>query len=52
MIIGTGGSIPFMGVLANLFDKTKFLITGACGNDSNIHNPDENLNLDYCLKYT
>ena len=41
-----------MGKLQGLYPDANFLITGAVGKDSNIHNPNESLNIDYCLKYT
>jgi len=44
---GIGGSIPFMEFLQKLFPKTQFIATGVTGMDSNIHGPNENLNLSY-----
>ncbi|MDT8910565.1 M20/M25/M40 family metallo-hydrolase [Amycolatopsis sp. PS_44_ISF1] len=44
---GMGGSIPFMGLLGEKYPQAQFLVTGACSADSNIHVPDEWLNLDY-----
>jgi acetylornithine deacetylase/succinyl-diaminopimelate desuccinylase-like protein len=43
--IGLGGSIPFMGLLAETYPEAQFLVTGACGADSNIHVPNEWLHL-------
>ncbi|MGW4482484.1 M20/M25/M40 family metallo-hydrolase [Amycolatopsis sp. NPDC004368] len=44
---GMGGSIPFMGLLGEKYPNAQFLATGALGPDSNVHVPDEWLNLDY-----
>jgi hypothetical protein len=51
LLVGTGGSIPFMGLLSETFPNAKFIITGACGIDSNIHGPNESLNIPYALKF-
>ncbi|MFE0020065.1 M20/M25/M40 family metallo-hydrolase [Amycolatopsis sp. NPDC059021] len=50
--VGMGGSIPFMGLLGEKYPDAQFLVTGACGTDSNIHVPDEWLNLDYAQQVT
>jgi acetylornithine deacetylase/succinyl-diaminopimelate desuccinylase-like protein len=42
---GEGGSIPFMGMLGELFPEAQFVITGVLGPDSNAHGPDEYLHL-------
>jgi len=49
---GMGGSIPFMAMLAESYPDAQFLVTGACGHDSNIHVPDEWLHLDYTQQVT
>ncbi|WP_033289944.1 M20/M25/M40 family metallo-hydrolase [Amycolatopsis jejuensis] len=49
---GMGGSIPFMGLLGEKYPEAQFLVTGACGPDSNIHVPDEWLNLDFAQQVT
>jgi acetylornithine deacetylase/succinyl-diaminopimelate desuccinylase-like protein len=49
---GMGGSIPFMGLLSRKFPEAQFLVTGACGADSNIHVPDEWLHLDFAQQVT
>ncbi len=49
---GMGGSIPFMGLLSRKYPEAQFLVTGACGSDSNIHVPDEWLHLDYAQQVT
>lgn len=50
MYFGVGGSIPFMPELGTFYPQSEFLVTGVVTPDSNIHAPDENLNLPYCLK--
>jgi len=45
MFMGTGGSIPFMGMLGERFPKTQFLITGVLGPHSNAHGPNEFLDI-------
>ena len=37
---GEGGSIPFMGMLGELFPKAQFVVTGVLGPGSNAHGPD------------
>jgi len=43
--LGEGGSIPFMGMLAQRFPEAQFLITGVLGPESNAHGPNEFLHL-------
>ena len=50
--LGTGGGIPFIGMLARRFPQTQFLITGVLGPNSNAHGPNEFLHLDYARKLT
>jgi acetylornithine deacetylase/succinyl-diaminopimelate desuccinylase-like protein len=50
--MGTGGGIPFIGMLARRFPLTQFLITGVLGPNSNAHGPNEFLHLDYARKLT
>jgi len=45
MYMGTGGSIPFMGMLGERFPSTQFLVTGLLGPHSNAHGPNEFLHL-------
>ncbi len=49
---GEGGSIPFMGMLGELFPAAQFVITGVLGPESNAHGPNEFLHLDYAEKLT
>jgi acetylornithine deacetylase/succinyl-diaminopimelate desuccinylase-like protein len=46
MYMGTGGSIPFMGMLGERFPGTQFLITGLLGPKSNAHGPNEFLHVE------
>ena len=41
MYMGTGGTIPFMGMLGEKFPDAQFLITGLLGPKSNAHGPNE-----------
>lgn len=50
--IGLGGSIPFMGLLGELYPHAQFLVTGALGPDSNAHVPDEWLHLEQAARVT
>jgi acetylornithine deacetylase/succinyl-diaminopimelate desuccinylase-like protein len=43
--LGTGGSIPFIGMLAERYPDTQFLVTGVLGPHSNAHGPNEFLHL-------
>ena len=43
--MGEGGSIPFMGMLGEMFPGAQFLITGVLGPQSNAHGPNEFLHL-------
>jgi len=49
---GEGGSIPFMGMLGEMFPKSQFVITGVLGPSSNAHGPNEFLHIDYSAKVT
>ncbi|SFP82019.1 Acetylornithine deacetylase/Succinyl-diaminopimelate desuccinylase [Amycolatopsis arida] len=50
--IGLGGSIPFMGLLAERYPAAQFLVTGALGPDSNAHVPDEWLHVPHAQRVT
>lgn len=43
--MGSGGSIPFIGMLAARYPSTQFLVTGILGPGSNAHGPNEFLDL-------
>ena len=49
---GSGGTIPFLGMLGELFPNAQLLVTGVCGPGSNMHAADENLSLSYVKKLT
>ena len=44
--MGTGGTIPFMGMLGERFPEAQFLITGLLGPNSNAHGPNEFLHIE------
>ena len=46
MYMGTGGTIPFMGMLGERFPKAQFLVTGLLGPKSNAHGPNEFLHIE------
>jgi acetylornithine deacetylase/succinyl-diaminopimelate desuccinylase-like protein len=50
--IGVGGSVPFMELLGRLYPRAQFLVTGALGADSNMHVPDEWLNIGFAEQVT
>ncbi|HTW75233.1 MAG TPA: M20/M25/M40 family metallo-hydrolase [Steroidobacteraceae bacterium] len=50
--VGSGGTIPFMGMLGQRFPQTQFLVTGVLGPQSNAHGPNEFLHLDYARQLT
>lgn len=52
MFMGTGGSIPFMGMLGERFPRAQFLITGVLGPGSNAHGPNEFLHLPTGVRLT
>ena len=52
MYMGTGGSIPFMGLLGKKFPKSQFLVTGLLGPRSNAHGPNEFLHIPTAKKLT
>ena len=50
--LGSGGTIPFMGMLGRMFPSAQFVITGLLGPESNAHGPNEFLHLKYCQQLT
>jgi acetylornithine deacetylase/succinyl-diaminopimelate desuccinylase-like protein len=50
--MGSGGTIPFMGMLGAQFPKTQFFITGVLGPQANAHGPNEFLHVEYAKKLT
>jgi acetylornithine deacetylase/succinyl-diaminopimelate desuccinylase-like protein len=49
---GEGGSIPFMGMLGEMFPDAQFVITGVLGPDANAHGPNEYLHVPTARKLT
>ena len=49
---GEGGSIPFMGMLGEMFPAAQFVITGALGPGSNAHGPNEFLHVPTARRLT
>ncbi len=52
MYLGTGGSIPFIGMLGERYPGTQFLVTGVLGPHSNAHGPNEFLHLECAERLT
>ena len=50
--LGIGASIPFMGMLGEMFPHAQYLITGVLGPKSNAHGPNEFLHIEYAKKLT
>ncbi|WP_411093685.1 M20/M25/M40 family metallo-hydrolase [Streptomyces sp. 049-1] len=50
--IGLGGGIPFMQMLGRRYPQAQFVVTGAVGSDSNMHVPDEWLNITFAKQIT
>jgi acetylornithine deacetylase/succinyl-diaminopimelate desuccinylase-like protein len=51
-MMGEGGTIPFMGMLGEVFPKAQFVITGVLGPNSNAHGPNEFLDLPTGMRVT
>ena len=49
---GEGGTIPFMGMLGEMFPEAQFVITGALGPGSNAHGPNEFLHVPTAVHIT
>lgn len=49
---GEGGSIPFMGMLGEMFPEAQFVITGVVGPGANAHGPNEYLHLPMARRIT
>jgi acetylornithine deacetylase/succinyl-diaminopimelate desuccinylase-like protein len=52
MMVGEGGTIPFMAMLGRHFPAAQFLITGVLGPKSNAHGPNEFLHIGYAKRLT
>ena len=49
---GEGGSIPFMGMLGEMFPEAQFVITGCLGPGANAHGPNEYLHVPTARRVT
>jgi len=49
---GSGGTIPFMGMLGKHYPQAQFLITGVLGPKSNAHGPNEFIHIAYAKRLT
>jgi len=52
VLMGEGGSIPFMAMLGKQFPKAQFVITGVLGPSSNAHGPNEFLHIEMAKSVT
>jgi acetylornithine deacetylase/succinyl-diaminopimelate desuccinylase-like protein len=52
MLMGEGGTIPFMAMLGEKFPEAQFVITGVLGPQSNAHGPNEFLHIEMGKKVT
>lgn len=52
VMLGEGGSIPFMGMLGARFPNAQFCITGVLGPNSNAHGPNEFLDIPTARRLT
>jgi acetylornithine deacetylase/succinyl-diaminopimelate desuccinylase-like protein len=52
VMLGEGGSIPFMGMLGEKFPNAQFVVTGVLGPNSNAHGPNEFLDLPTARRVT
>jgi acetylornithine deacetylase/succinyl-diaminopimelate desuccinylase-like protein len=50
--LGIGGGIPFMEMLGHRYPDADFVVTGALTADSNMHVPDESLDIEYAQQVT
>jgi acetylornithine deacetylase/succinyl-diaminopimelate desuccinylase-like protein len=52
LAMGTGGSIPFMKMLADRYPQAQYFVTGVLGPESNAHGPNEFLHLPTAIRLT
>ncbi len=52
VMMGEGGTIPFMAMLGKQYPRAQFLITGVLGPKSNAHGPNEFIHIPYAKKLT
>ena len=46
-----GGSIPVVNIFSKLFPKSRIMVTGVLGPNSNAHGPDENIDISYLKQF-
>jgi acetylornithine deacetylase/succinyl-diaminopimelate desuccinylase-like protein len=51
-MMGEGGTIPFMGMLGDMYPGAQFVVTGVLGPNSNAHGPNEFLHLPTARRVT
>jgi acetylornithine deacetylase/succinyl-diaminopimelate desuccinylase-like protein len=51
-MMGEGGTIPFMGMLGDMYPSAQFVVTGVLGPNSNAHGPNEFLHLPTARRVT
>jgi len=51
-LTGLGGSIPFMGMLGEMYPEAQFVVTGVLGPQSNAHGPNEFLHIPFAKRVT
>jgi acetylornithine deacetylase/succinyl-diaminopimelate desuccinylase-like protein len=51
-LTGLGGSIPFMGMLGEMYPAAQFVVTGVLGPQSNAHGPNEFLHIPFAKGVT
>jgi len=49
--IGAGGTVPFVGILNKEFPSVPIMCSGVSQPDSNIHGPNESVNVEYLKKF-
>jgi acetylornithine deacetylase/succinyl-diaminopimelate desuccinylase-like protein len=52
LLLGCGGSIPFVKIIQDCLPETVLFVTGLMLPSSNIHAPDENMDIEYWVKFT
>lgn len=52
LLFGCGGTIPFVKIIQDCLPDTLLCVTGLMLPESNIHVPDENMDIEYWIKFT
>jgi hypothetical protein len=50
--MGDGGTIPFLGMLAERYPSAQYVVTGVLGPESNAHAPNEYLDVETGMRIT